>query len=158
VEAGSILRATPNRLRSHQPRTFKGPPALGSVAFSPGPLGLSCPILLRFALHCRRIRVLHRACRASGSELNPFAIIDPSRHHWCRAGLLSRQKRNLVRHLQRTLPVVRAEAAHAIRPGRLRSLLDDRWFDSRWCAILRLAIGSASPADGQSGRHPSRQR
>jgi C4-dicarboxylate-specific signal transduction histidine kinase len=26
------------------------------VAFSPGPLGLSCPILLRFALHCRRTR------------------------------------------------------------------------------------------------------
>jgi hypothetical protein len=30
-----------------------------------------------------------------------------------------------------------------MRPGRLRSLLDDRWFDIRRCAILRLAVGDS---------------
>src|SRR5262249_13384483 len=39
----------PNRLRSHQLRTFEGPLALGSVAFSLGPLvlGSFAPILRR---------------------------------------------------------------------------------------------------------------
>ena len=35
------------------------------------------------------------------------------------------------RHRAPFLPVVRAEAAHAFDPGRLRSLWDGRWFVGR---------------------------
>src|SRR6516165_12465730 len=62
------------------------------------------------------------------------------------------------RHLERALPVVRAEAAHAIGPGRLRSLehWDDCWLDCERCANLWVATGIRRKMPcGQSGRTSS---
>ena len=57
------------------------------------------------------------------------------------------------RHLERTLPVVRAEAAYALAClGRLRSPLDGRWFVSLRRVILAASHWlSVPPANGESG-------